>query len=47
MVAEVILVIEDDAHIGGLVVQVLREAGFAPALVRDVIAAREWGNQGN
>ena len=28
-------------------VQVLREAGFAPELVRDVIAAREWGNQGN
>jgi len=47
MVAEVILVIEDDAHIGGLVVQVLREAGFAPALVADVRAAREWGNQGN
>ena len=47
MAAEVILVIEDDAHIGGLVVQVLREAGFAPALVTDVRAAREWGNQGN
>ena len=46
MAAEVILVIEDDAHIGGLVVQVLREAGFAPALVRDVHAAREWGDQG-
>jgi DNA-binding NtrC family response regulator len=47
MAAEVILVIEDDAHIGGLVVQVLREAGFAPALVNDVVAAREWGAQGN
>jgi DNA-binding NtrC family response regulator len=47
MAGEVILVIEDDAHIGGLVVQVLREAGFAPALVADVRAAREWGNQGN
>jgi DNA-binding NtrC family response regulator len=47
MAAEVILVIEDDAHIGGLVVQVLREAGFAPALVADVRAAREWGNEGN
>ena len=44
--AEVILVIEDDAHIGGLVAQVLREAGFAPALVRDVRAAREWGSAG-
>ena len=47
MAAEVILVIEDDTHIGGLVVQVLREAGFAPALVRDVRAARDWGSQGN
>jgi DNA-binding NtrC family response regulator len=47
MVAEVILVIEDDVHIGGLVVQVLREAGFAPALVRDVRAARDWANEGN
>ena len=47
MAAEVILVIEDDAHIGGLVVQVLREAGFAPALVRDVRAARDWGRDGN
>ena len=47
MAAEVILVIEDDTHIGGLVVQVLREAGFAPALVRDVRAARDWGDQGN
>ncbi len=32
----VILIIEDDVHIGGLVAQVLREAGHAPALVRDV-----------
>ena len=47
MAAEVILVIEDDVHIGGLVVQVLREAGFAPALVRDVRAARDWGRDGN
>jgi len=47
MVAEVILVIEDDVHIGGLVVQVLREAGFAPALVRDVRAARDWASEGN
>jgi phosphopantetheine adenylyltransferase len=45
--AEVILVIEDDVHIGGLVVQVLREAGFAPALVRDVRAARDWRQEGN
>jgi DNA-binding NtrC family response regulator len=47
MAAEVILVIEDDVHIGGLVVQVLREAGFAPALVRDVRAARDWSNEGH
>ena len=47
MAAEVILVIEDDVHIGGLVVQVLREAGFAPALVRDVRAARDWAAEGN
>ncbi len=38
----VILVIEDDAHIGGLVAQVLREAGHTPVLVRDVDAARAW-----
>ena len=47
MAAEVILVIEDDVHIGGLVVQVLREAGFAPALVRDVRGARDWSKDGN
>ena len=29
----------------GLVAQVLREAGFAPALVRDVSAARDWGSR--
>jgi len=38
----VILVIEDDMHIGGLVAQVLREAGHTPVLVRDVDAARVW-----
>jgi DNA-binding NtrC family response regulator len=37
---EVILIIEDDLHIGGLVAQVLREAGYTPQLVRDVDAAR-------
>ena len=47
MPREVILIIEDDAHIGGLVVQVLREAGFAPVLVRDVSAARTWQAKGN
>jgi DNA-binding NtrC family response regulator len=47
MPREVILIIEDDAHIGGLVVQVLREAGFAPVLVRDVGAARTWQAEGN
>jgi DNA-binding NtrC family response regulator len=44
--ASVVLIIEDDAHIGGLVAQVLREAGFAPELVRDVGAARSWRENG-
>jgi DNA-binding NtrC family response regulator len=46
MAGEVILIIEDDVHIAGLVAQVLREAGFAPAVVRDVGAARGWGAGG-
>ena len=46
MAGEVILIIEDDAHIAGLVAQVLREAGFAPETVRDVGAARSWGAGG-
>ncbi|MES1210082.1 MAG: response regulator [Pseudomonadota bacterium] len=40
--SNVILVIEDDARIAGLVAQVLREAGHTPVLVRDVDAARAW-----
>ena len=40
---KVVLIIEDDAHIGGLVAQVLREAGYAPEIVRDVHAARAAG----
>ncbi|HEX3902930.1 MAG TPA: response regulator [Polyangia bacterium] len=47
MSGAVILIIEDDAHIGGLVAEVLREAGHAPALVRDVRAARSWSDEGN
>jgi DNA-binding NtrC family response regulator len=47
MAGEVVLIIEDDAHIAGLVAQVLREAGFAPELVRDVRAARAWAALGN
>jgi DNA-binding response OmpR family regulator len=43
---EVILIIEDDVHIGGLVGQVLREAGYAPQIVRDVGAARALAAQG-
>src|SRR5437870_8244566 len=39
MSGEVILIVEDDVHIGGLVAQVLREAGYRPELVRDVHAA--------
>jgi len=31
-------------HIGGLVAQVLREAGHTPVLVRDVDAARAWSD---
>jgi DNA-binding NtrC family response regulator len=46
MPGEVILIIEDDVHIGGLVAQVLREAGYQPELVRDVHAARAWGGGG-
>ncbi len=40
MAGELILVIEDDLHIGGLVVQVLREAGYAVKLVQGVDGAR-------
>jgi DNA-binding NtrC family response regulator len=47
MPGEVILIIEDDVHIGGLVAQVLREAGYRPALERDVRAARAWAQDGN
>jgi DNA-binding response OmpR family regulator len=46
MPAEVILVIEDDVHIGGLVAQVLKEAGYRPEIVRDVGAARALAAQG-
>ena len=47
MPGEIVLIIEDDGHIGGLVAQVLREAGFAPAHVRDVAAASAWREQGS
>jgi DNA-binding response OmpR family regulator len=47
MPAEIVLIIEDDGHIGGLVAQVLREAGFAPEHVRDVAAAKAFGEQGH
>ncbi len=43
---KVILIIEDDLHIGGLVAQVLREAGYQPELVRDVHAARAEAERG-
>ncbi len=46
MAGEVILIIEDDVHIGGLVAQVLREAGYRPELVRDVQAARAEAARG-
>jgi DNA-binding response OmpR family regulator len=44
--SEVILIIEDDVHIGGLVGQVLKEAGFAPEIVRDVESARALAARG-
>jgi DNA-binding response OmpR family regulator len=46
MAGEIVLIIEDDAHIGGLVAQVLRDVGYAPAHVRDVSAANVWRDQG-
>src|SRR6266446_6137171 len=46
MSAEVILIIEDDVHIGGLVGQVLREAGYKPEIVRDVGSARALAAEG-
>ena len=46
MAPPLILIIEDDAHIGGLVSEVLREAGYSVTLVPDVNAAREYGAAG-
>ncbi|MES1205677.1 MAG: hypothetical protein ABUS79_07035 [Pseudomonadota bacterium] len=46
MAAPLILIIEDDAHIGGLVSEVLREAGYLPTLVPDLHAARALGVAG-
>jgi DNA-binding response OmpR family regulator len=43
---EIILIIEDDVHIAGLVGRVLGEAGYAPETVRDVGAARERAARG-
>jgi DNA-binding NtrC family response regulator len=44
--AQIILIIEDDVHIGGLCGQVLREAGYRPEIVRDVGTARTLAAQG-
>ena len=44
--SEVILIIEDDVHIGGLVGQVLKEAGFTAEIVRDVESARALAARG-
>jgi DNA-binding response OmpR family regulator len=44
--SEVILIIEDDVHIGGLVGQVLKEAGFVAEIVRDVDSARALAARG-
>lgn len=46
MPAPLILIIEDDAHIGGLVSEVLREAGYAPMLLPNVNAARDQAAAG-
>jgi DNA-binding NtrC family response regulator len=46
MGAPLILIIEDDSHIGGLVSEVLREAGYDATLLSDLNAARELGIQG-
>jgi DNA-binding NtrC family response regulator len=46
MPGEVILIIEDDQQIGGLVAAVLCEAGYCPQLVRDVDAARIEADRG-
>jgi DNA-binding NtrC family response regulator len=46
MPAPLIVIIEDDAHIGGLVSEVLREAGYAPMLLPNVNAAREQAAAG-
>jgi DNA-binding NtrC family response regulator len=46
MGAPLILIIEDDTHIGGLVSEVLREAGYAATLLADLNAAREQASRG-
>jgi DNA-binding NtrC family response regulator len=43
MPTPLILIIEDDAHIGGLVTEVLREAGYDATLLPNVNAARAAG----
>ena len=46
MPGEVILIIEDDQQIGGMVAAVLVEAGYRPCLVRDVDGARAEAARG-
>lgn len=46
MAAPLILIIEDDSHIGGLVSEVLREAGYTAKLLRDVDTARAEAKAG-
>lgn len=46
MAAQLILIIEDDAHIGGLVSEVLREAGYVVTLAPNLDAAREQASVG-
>lgn len=46
MPGDIILIIEDDQQIGGMVAAVLGEAGYHPCLVRDVDAARSEAARG-
>jgi DNA-binding NtrC family response regulator len=46
MAAKLILIIEDDFRIAGLVAEVLQDAGYATHLVSHLGAARTFGDEG-
>jgi DNA-binding NtrC family response regulator len=46
MPGDIILIIEDDQQIGGMVAAILVEAGYRPCLVRDVDGARAEAARG-